>query len=195
MTSSRLSSFARTAAIAAVALAATPALADEPDLKITVKEVAVDGSDVPKLVVTAVIPQAPKKVWAVVSDCANYKTRMPRVAASELVKKEGNVHTCKVTISMPFPLSNLTATTAAVHEESERRMKRTWKMVESNDYEFNNGSWEVEAADDAGTTSKVTYSVHVKPKTIVPAGLRKSAQKGALPDMMTRVAAEAAKMP
>jgi ribosome-associated toxin RatA of RatAB toxin-antitoxin module len=194
MLSARASSVLRIAALASLTALASPALADDAK-NVEVKEVAVENSDTPKFVVTATIAQPPKKVWAVVSDCANYKTRMPRVAASELVKKEGNVHTCKVTISMPFPLSNLTATTAAVHEESERKMKRTWKMVESTDYEFNNGSWEVEAADDAGTTSKVTYTVHVKPKSLVPDGIRKSAQKKALPDMMNRVAAEAAKMP
>ena len=131
--------------------------------KVEVKKVKVDGSETPKFVVRAVVEQPPKKVWAVVSDCAHYKDRLPRVAASELLKKEGNVHTCRVTIKMPFPFANLTATTEATHEESDRAMKRSWKLVQG-DYKLNTGSWEVKALDDAGTKSLVTYTVHAEPQ-------------------------------
>src|SRR6185312_9045630 len=87
--------------------------------KVEIKSYAVPGSPAPRIVARAVMDAPAKKIWAVLSDCANYKYRLPRVAASELVKKEGNVHTCKVTVSMPFPLSNLSGVTAAVHTESD----------------------------------------------------------------------------
>jgi hypothetical protein len=110
------------------------------------------------------------------------------------VKKVGNVHTCKVTISMPFPFSNLTAVTEAVHEENEKGMSRRWKMV-SGDYKFNEGSWEVRPLDKAGTQSLVVYTVHAEPNTAIPDWIRESAQKKALPEMMARVRTEAAKLP
>lgn len=161
--------------------------------KVDVKMVPVSGSG-PKVVARAVLAVPPKKVWQIVSDCAHYKEHMPRVAASELVKKVGNVHTCKVTISMPFPFSNLTAVTDAVHEESDQGMSRRWKLVRG-DYTYNEGSWEVFPADKAGKTSLVVYTVHAEPKTSVPAWIRESAQKKALPEMIERVGAEAAKLP
>ncbi len=187
------------AALAVLLLAATPREgAADPALpakgEVEVKAFAVAGSDVPKIVVRAVMDLPPKKIWQIVSDCAHYKDRLPRVAASELVKKVGNVHTCKVTIALPFPLSNLTATTEAVHEESDQGMIRRWKLI-SGDYKVNQGSWEVKPLNKEGTSSLVTYTVHAEPNTALPAFIRESAQKKALPDMMERVRAEAAKLP
>ena len=187
------------AALAVLLLAATPrAVAADPALpakgEVEVKATPVAGSDSPRIVVRAVMDLPPKKIWQIVSDCAHYKDRMPRVAASELLKKVGNVHTCKVTIAMPFPLSNLTATTEATHEETDQGMTRRWKLV-SGDYKVNEGSWEVKALNKEGTSSLVTYTVHAEPNTAIPAFIRESAQKKALPDMMERVRAEAGKLP
>jgi ribosome-associated toxin RatA of RatAB toxin-antitoxin module len=159
--------------------------------KVEIKTYKVDGSSTPRIVARTVMDVPAKKVWAVVSDCANYKTRMPRIAASELVKKEGNHHFCKVTVAMPFPLSNLTGTTDAVHTESETAMSRKWTLV-SGDYTVNDGSWEVKALD-AGQ-SLVVYTVHAEPKTSVPDWIRETAQKKTLPEMFDRVKAEAGKM-
>jgi len=155
---------------------------------------SVPNSTTPKIVVRAHLAEPPRKVWAIVSDCSKYASRMPRVAKSRLVSKVGNKHTCEVTLSLPFPLSNLTAVTEAVHQESERKMSRRWKLV-SGDYSVNDGSWEVEAADPEGKTSLVTYSVHAEPNTAVPDFLRAQAQKKALPELIARVGAEAAKLP
>lgn len=171
--------------------------AGDPDLpakgQVEVKTVPVAGSS-PKIVVRAVLELPPKKIWQIVSDCAHYKDHLPHVAASELVKKSGNVHTCKVTIAMPFPLSNLTATTEAVHDETGPGMSRKWKLV-SGDYKFNEGSWEVRPIDEAGTSSLVTYTVHAEPNTAVPDFIRERAQKKALPELIERVRTEAAKLP
>lgn len=173
-------------------VAADPALPGKGEVE--VKALPVAGSDTPKIVVRAVMDLPPKKIWQIVSDCAHYKDRMPRVAASEELKKVGNVHTCKVTIAMPFPLSNLTATTDAVHEESDQGMTRRWKLV-SGDYKVNEGSWEVKPLNKEGTSSLVIYTVHAEPNTAIPAFIRESAQKKALPDMIERVRAEAARLP
>ncbi len=182
-------------AAAVLAVAALPGSASgDPDLpapgQIEVKSYAVPGSGAPRIVVRSVMDLPAKKIWAIVSDCAHYKDHLPRVAASELVKQEGNVHTCKVTISMPFPLSNLTGTTAAVHEESETAMSRRWKLL-SGDYKVNEGSWELK---QIGAQTLVTYTVHVEPNISVPDFIRDSAQKKSLPEMFERVKAEAGKL-
>ena len=185
-------------AASTLALSALPGSAAGDDLpekgKVEIKSFAVTGSNAPRIVARAVVDMPAKKLWAVVSDCAHYKERLPRVAASELVKKEGNVHTCKVTIAMPFPLSNLTGVSEAVHEESEAGMTRRWKLV-SGDYKVNDGSWEVRPLDKSGTSSLVVYTVHAEPNTSVPDFIREAAQKKMLPEMIERVKAEAAKLP
>jgi ribosome-associated toxin RatA of RatAB toxin-antitoxin module len=178
----------------AAALPSGGAAADDlpPKGQVEIRSYKVAGSDTPQIVARSVMDVPAKKVWAIVSDCAHYKEHMPRIAASELVKKEGKVHTCKVTIEMPFPFANLSGVTEAVHEVSDTSMSRTWKLV-SGDYKFNDGSWQVKALD-AGS-SLVVYTVHAEPNTIVPQAIRESAQKKTLPAMFERVKAEASKLP
>jgi ribosome-associated toxin RatA of RatAB toxin-antitoxin module len=161
---------------------------------VEVKSFAVPGSSTPKIVARAVMDVPAKKVWQIVSDCARYKERLPRIAASALLKQEGNVYTCKVTVSMPFPLSDLTGVTRAVHDESAAGMSRRWTLV-SGDYKVNDGSWEVKPLDPAGKSSLVVYTIHAEPNTAVPAAIREAAQKSALPDLFERVKTEAGKLP
>jgi ribosome-associated toxin RatA of RatAB toxin-antitoxin module len=193
MPSPRILALALTSTLAFSMVPGTAAGDDLPEKgKVEIKSYDVPGSSSPRIVARAVMDMPAKKIWAVVSDCAHYKDRMPRVAASELVKKEGNVHTCKVTIAMPFPLSNLTGVTSAVHTETETAMSRKWTLV-SGDYTANEGSWEVKALD--GGQSLVVYTIHAEPKTSVPEWIRESAQKKTLPEMFERVKTEAGKMP
>jgi ribosome-associated toxin RatA of RatAB toxin-antitoxin module len=186
------------AAASLFALKALPGSAAGDELpgkdQVEIKSYPVAGSSTPKIVVRAVMDVPPQKIWQIVSDCAHYKDHLPRVAASELLKKEGNVHTCKVTIAMPFPLSNLTGVTAAVHEESEAGMSRRWKLV-SGDYKVNEGSWEVKPLDKTGASTLVVYTVHAEPNTSVPDWIREAAQKKTLPELFERVKTEAAKLP
>ncbi len=181
--------------LAAVALPGAAAGDDglPPRGTVEIKSYDVPGSSTPKIVARGVMDVPAKKVWQIVSDCAHYKEHMPRVAASELLKQEGNVYTCKVTVSMPFPLSDLTGVTRAVHEESAAGMARRWTLV-SGDYKVNEGSWEVKPLDD-GQSSLVVYTVHAEPNTAVPAAIRELAQKKTLPEMFDRVKTEAGKLP
>ncbi len=161
--------------------------------KILVSASPVPGSPEPEHVVQAIVEAPPAKVWRVVSDCAHYKDHLPHVAASAELSRVGQVVTCQVTIAVPFPMSNLTAVTEAVHEDHGDRMSRTWKLV-SGDYEFNEGSWNVQSYR-GGAASLVTYRLHVKPKSAVPGFIRNLAQDKALPELMERVRVEAAKGP
>jgi ribosome-associated toxin RatA of RatAB toxin-antitoxin module len=160
--------------------------------KILVQSLPVAGSSEPEHVVRAVVDSPPSSVWKVVSDCNHYKERLPHIAAAAELSRAGNLVTCQVTIAMPFPTSNLTAITQAVHDARPDGMSRTWHLV-SGDYEFNDGSWTIESYR-GGTASLVTYRVHVKPKSAIPGFIRNLAQEKALPDLMARVRVEAAKM-
>jgi ribosome-associated toxin RatA of RatAB toxin-antitoxin module len=183
-------------AAVAVTLVASFAVADDAsDLdagKILVTSAPVAGSPEPEHVVRAVVESPPASVWRVVSDCAHYKDRLPHIAASAELARAGQIVTCQVTVAMPFPTSNLSGITEAVHVERPDGMSRTWKLV-SGDYEFNDGSWTV-ASYRGGAASMVTYRLHVKPKSAIPGFIRNMAQERALPDMMRRVRVEAAKM-
>jgi ribosome-associated toxin RatA of RatAB toxin-antitoxin module len=178
-------------------LLVSPALADDAgDLeagRILVGSVPVAGSSEPEHVVRAVVESPPASVWKIVSDCAHYKDHLPHMAASAELSRVGHTVTCQVTIAMPFPIANLTGVTEAIHEERPDGMTRTWKLVRG-DFEFNEGSWTIESYR-GGSASLVTYRLHVKPKTIVPAFIRNMAQEKALPELMQRVRIEAAKVP
>ncbi len=177
--------------LALAMLGGSEAIAIDPDA-VEVRASAVKGSDMPKITAKAVLSQPPAKVWGIISDCAKYKGRMPRVAAAKELKKEGNKHTCEVTVEVPFPFSNLTAVTEAVHEEGPDGMSRRWKLVRG-DYKRNEGSWEIKPVE-GGKKSLVTYSLHVEPNTSLPASILEAAQKKAIPDMFVRLEKEAAKL-
>jgi len=173
-----------------------PAWADDAsDLdagKILVASVPVSGSSEPQHVVRAVIESPPAAVWKVVSECDHYRERMPHIAAAHEVSRAGTTVTCEVTIAMPFPTSNLTAITEAVHEQHASGMSRTWHLVRG-DYEFNDGSWTIESYR-GGAASMVTYRLHVKPTSAIPGFVRNMAQARALPELLERVRVESAKL-
>ena len=179
------------ALVALSTLATSEAIAIDPSA-VDVRTSAVKGSDMPRITAKAVLAQPPEKVWGVISDCSKYKGRMPRVAAAKLVKKEGNKHTCEVTVEVPFPFSNLTAVTEAVHEESAEGMSRRWKLVRG-DYKKNEGSWEIKPLE-GGKKSQVTYTLHVEPNTSLPSSILEAAQKKAIPDLFVRLEQEAGKL-
>jgi ribosome-associated toxin RatA of RatAB toxin-antitoxin module len=179
------------ALVATTMLVAPQAVAVDPSA-VQVRTTAVKGSDMPRITAKAVLSQPPEKVWKVISDCSKYKGRMARVVAARLVKKEGNKHTCEVTVEMPFPFSNLTATTEATHEESAEGMSRRWKLVKG-DYKRNEGSWEIKPVD-GGKKSEVTYTLHVEPNITLPNSIIEAAQKKSVPDLFVRLEQEAAKM-
>jgi ribosome-associated toxin RatA of RatAB toxin-antitoxin module len=179
------------AVVAMTTLVGSEAVAVDPGA-VEVRTSAVKGSDMPRVTAKAVLSQPPEKVWAILSDCSKYKGRMPRVASAKLLKKDGNKFTCEVTVEVPFPFSNLTAVTEAVHTESAEGMSRRWKLVRG-DYKKNEGSWEIKPID-GGKKSQVTYSLHVEPNTALPASILQAAQKKAIPDLFVRLEKEAAKM-
>ncbi len=153
----------------------------------------VKGSDVPSMKMTAVIDAPPKKVWELVSNCDKYESRMPNINEARELKREGNKVFCEVEVDLPFPLSNLTAVTEAVHKTSSKRWSRTWTLIRG-DYSVNNGSWVLSPFDTEGKRTLIVYTVHADPDTFVPDWAREKAQKSSFPDLIERLRDEVKKL-
>ncbi len=161
--------------------------------EIGVELVDCKGSEVPKVIVKGVIDAPPAKVWRIVSDCDNYSKRMPRIKASKQIEKKGDTVICEVTVGLPFPMSDLRATTTAKHVEGPTVWSRRWTLIEG-DYEINNGSWEISAFDGDPNRSFAVYTVHAVPNTAVPAWMRRRAQESSMPDIIRRIREEVKKI-
>ncbi len=131
--------------------------------------------------------RAPKEaVWPTVRDCAHFSKFMPRTKASRMVRKTGEKMICEVEISMPFPLSNLKATTTAVNTTlpGDAGYKRTWKLLEGN-YKRNQGSWDI--LPWGADTTLAVYNIDVDPDMLVPDAILRKAQTGSLPDVFKAI--------
>jgi hypothetical protein len=151
--------------------------------EIIIKTSKVDGSGVPRVKAMGVVDAAPAAIWAVVERCADYKKTMIRTADSEELSRKGNVVRCRVTIELPFPLKNLTATTDAIHTVvAGKKWQRRWSLVEG-DYKRNSGSWTLIPFDESGKRTLVIYEVHAEPNIALPDSIQRAAQKKSLPDL------------
>lgn len=142
----------------------------------------------PEVVVKAVIDAPPQRVWDLVSRCGSYVRTMPRIkAAHELSRKENRV-VCRVTVDMPFPYSDLTATTRVTHRTYPRGrgFSRRWELVKG-DYRVNRGSWELRPFKGDPRRTFVVYRAQAVPKAWIPGWIRRTAQKRSLPEMIRRL--------
>lgn len=181
----------RNTPIIAILLLALPTLALADNAKdrlgageIIVKTSEVGGSATPKLRAMAVIDAAPEKIWPIIDQCANYPTTMVRIAAAEELSRKGTKVRCRVTVDMPFPLSDLTAVTEATHTVKPGELwERKWKL-EEGDYKINSGSWRLVPFNDEKTRTLVVYEVLADPKMSIPDGIKKAAQKKSIPELL-----------
>lgn len=154
--------------------------------EILVYTTKVKGFDDEAVVVKAVIEAPPEKVWKLVSNCANYKKTMQRIVKAQMLPKRNGKVMCKVTVDMPFPYSDLTALTAAVHKEGPPKWSRQWKLV-NGDYEHNTGGWTLTRWRGDAKRTHVLYRVHAKPKAWIPGWIRRAAQKRTLPKLINHL--------
>jgi ribosome-associated toxin RatA of RatAB toxin-antitoxin module len=155
-------------------------------------EILVRKLDGGVLQTAAVIDAPPERVWAVVSDCSNYKNTMPLIVESERLSLQGNVMTCRVVADVPFPMSDLVSVTRAELTSGPPKWVRQWTLV-SGDYDINEGSWVLEAYGSDGKKTLATYNMKVKPKTMLPEDFIANAQKARLPEIMKRLRAQFAR--
>jgi ribosome-associated toxin RatA of RatAB toxin-antitoxin module len=161
--------------------------------EIIVKSQSVPGSDTPKLTVTAVIESAPQAVWHIVDRCADYKKTMIRTVESEELSRKGTKVRCRVTVDLPFPLSDITAITEATHTVvPDKKYMRVWQL-EKGDYHRNSGSWTLVPFDKTGLRTLVVYRVHAEPKIPIPSSIQKLGQKRSLPRLMENLREQLAK--
>ena len=144
----------------------------------------VAGSSSPRLVVRAVIDAPPEAVWKHIDQSARYQEFMPRVKQSQELSREGPDIRTRMTVEMPFPLKNLTATTRARHTvEPGVRYVREWKL-EEGDYHVNEGSWTMVPFEGDATRTLAVYRVHVVPKIPSPKAIQSAAQEKAMPKLI-----------
>lgn len=151
-----------------------------------ISQKAVRGSDMPEAMVKAVIDAPGAKLWKVIDLCDNYKNFMPRTKESKELSRKGEIIHCRVTIDMPFPISDLTATTRAVHTVRKGLWKRAWKLAEG-EYKINTGSWTLSPFDGSAKRTLVVYRVHAEPNIPVPIWIMKKAARSTLPDLIDAV--------
>lgn len=155
--------------------------------EVVVASETVPGAATPKILVTAVIEAAPAQVWKVIDDSSSYSAYMPRVKESRELSRAGREVRTRLTVEMPFPLKNLTATTRADHEVVEgERWVRSWDLAEG-DYKRNSGSWTLTPFQGDATRTLVAYVLHVEPKIRIPKKIASAVQERAMPALIEAV--------
>lgn len=144
----------------------------------------VPGSSTPCIVVRAVFEHPAETIWKLIDQSARYFEFMPRVKTSAELSRDGaNIRT-RMTVDMPFPLKNLTATTRAVHTvEPGVRYVRAWKL-EEGDYHVNEGSWTLSPIEGEPGRCYAYYRVHVIPKIPIPKAIQSAVQEKAMPKLI-----------
>jgi len=138
----------------------------------------------PVILLQAAIDTPVARVWNLIDQSSRYQEFMPRVKRSEELSRQGMEVRTRLTIEMPFPLKNLTATTKAVHTVvPDTVYKREWKM-ESGDYVTNEGSWTLIPFPEQPERTIATYRALIQPKIPLPSKLKTMAQEKALPSLV-----------
>lgn len=155
--------------------------------EVVVTTEAVPGAATPKLLVKAVIEAPPEKVWKVIDDSSSYSAFMPRVKESRELSRVGHEVKTRLTVEMPFPLKNLTATTRGDHQVSEgESYVRRWDLAEG-DYKRNSGSWTLTPFRGDAQRTLVAYVLHVEPKMRIPKKIASAVQERAMPALIDAV--------
>lgn len=153
-------------------------------------EVLVAVQDVTTARAAVVIAAPPAEVWTHIDRCADYDEFLPRVEQAEELARAGTEVTCKVVIGLPFPLPSLWSVTVARHRaEGGGRYRRTWRTVDGS-YEVDEGSWTLSPYGGSGDRTLLEYAFRVVPKSsLVPASIRRLAQRQTLPQVLDAVRA------
>lgn len=152
--------------------------------EVVIEHERVPGSTTPMLVVRAMIGSPPEAVWQHIDQSSRYAEFMPRVKEARELSRDGDAIRTRLTVDMPFPLKNLTATTRAKHTvEPGVRYTREWTL-EQGDYKVNEGRWTLEPFDGDAQRTLAEYRIHVVPKVPFPKWFRTAAQEKAMPKMI-----------
>lgn len=177
-------------ALIAYAAGAAADLSPDERARLERGEVLVAVQDVTAARAVVLIAAPPAEVWTHIDRCADYDEFLPRVSQAEELARESDEVTCKVVIGLPFPLPSLWSVTVARHSaEGGGRYRRDWRSVDGS-YEVDEGSWTLSPYGGSGGRTLLEYAFRVVPKTsLVPAAIRRAAQRQTLPQVMEAVRA------
>jgi hypothetical protein len=142
-----------------------------------------DVGGVEEAVAKAVINAAPERVWPLIDRCGDWHRVMPRIKASQELSRRGGKVVCRLTADMPFPYSDPTSVTEAIHAVKGGVWSRRWTLREG-DYQVNAGSWVLRRFEGARDRTLVVYRARVEPKAWVPDWVRRWAQRKTVPKMI-----------
>jgi hypothetical protein len=168
------------AAISALANDNLPARLAQGEVVVSVNRTA--GASLPELTAQGVIEAPAERVWAILQNCSNYQSTMPRVLRSEELSRQDQTVVCEIEIDLPFPLSNLIGVTEATHVIGPPEWSRSWHLLRG-DYKVNDGSWTLTSFEDDPMRTLAVYRVHAAPKSSIPYFILKNAQRRAIPLM------------
>ncbi len=144
-----------------------------------------------KVKAVGVIKAPMEKIWPLIDQCAQYPKTMLRIHKAKEISRKNNRVRCQITVELPFPLSNLTCTTDAIHTVKPGVLyKRAWTLVKG-DYKTNSGSWTLAPFQDSLTETLVVYETNAEPNIALPDWIRKSAQEKTLPDLFMHLRKQA----
>ncbi len=156
----------------------------------------VEGFDFPRLIVTAVIEGASEDVYEITTNCDRFTERLPRMKSAKTLKRTPTSHICKVTVGLPFPLSDLTAVTIDRRKLGPDEWYRKWKLLPNVETSYKRlvGAFILKPFEGEPKRTLLRYELHAIPKSGVPGFLRKAAQKKSMPRMIARIRAEVGKL-
>ncbi len=152
--------------------------------EVLVEAIPVAHAPTPVIHVRAVIEAPVTEVWKHIDQSSRYAEFMPRIKqATELSRDGENIRT-RMTIDMPFPLKNLSATTRVRHiVDPGVRHVREWKL-EEGDYHQNEGSWTLIPFEGSPKRTLAVYRAQVVPKIPIPKALQSTIQEKAMPKLI-----------
>lgn len=157
--------------------------------EVFVSTIDVDGANLPKVRVEAVVDAPPDAVWQVVSSCEGSQHTMPNVQKSYVVKRISESRfVCSEKIHLPFPLRDVLSVTEWVLEPGPDVWRRSWTLVEG-DFDYATGSWTLRPFDREGTRTHVVYENHFSPHLSVPDWVTRIFLKRSMPDLIEHVRA------
>ena len=139
------------------------------------------------VVMKAVIERSPLEVLRLIEDCDRYRATMPRIRSARRDRKGAGWDICTVTVAMPFPYRDATATSRATNtvRDGGRTIRREWRLL-SGDYERNEGSWTLTPFRGDPRRTLAVYRAFAKPRAWVPGWIRRAAETRVLPETIRR---------
>jgi hypothetical protein len=170
---------------------------------IAIERQPVTGSPVPRLRVRGIIPAAPARVYAVVSDYDHFAEFVPDLALSHTLNHAGNVRWVRQRVALPGPLSPrdyVIRVTDDLHAASQGRYRVSWRLDREATRGVDGvgvvperfvGRWHLRPGPAPGTTEAV-YTVLFDPGGLVPRWLVGFGSRHILPGVFAAVRRRAA---